>query len=108
MAIALALDNVDAGLGTTLAEVIAAPPAGQEKRVSFTLCNVTVGAVDATVDVTRYDGTTDRYIAKTLIVQAGKPQVFELLLKPGRSLRARASAASAIDFTADVVVQTVS
>ena len=98
--------NVDTQLGTALAEVVAAPAAGTEKRVNLTICNI--GAADATFDLTRYDGATDRYMGKTVTVSVGKPVVLtDIILKPGKSLRARASAATTLDFTADVLTLTV-
>lgn len=98
--------NVDTTLTTTLSEVIAAPATGSEKRVNLTICNT--GSADATFDLSRYNGTTDRYIGKTVTVSVGKPTVLtDIILKPTYSLRARASAATTLDFTADVLTLTV-
>lgn len=98
--------NVDTTLTTTLTEVVAAPGAGLDKRVNLTICNT--GSADATFDLSRYNGTTDRYIGKTVIVSVGKPTVLnDIILKPTFSLRARASAATTLDFTADVLTRTV-
>jgi hypothetical protein len=109
MAIVLTGDNVDLQLTTTLSEVIAAPASGTYKRLTFTVANLNaVGGADATVDVVRTIGGTDRYIAKNLTVAVGRPQVFrDVLLKTGASLKARASAGTTLDFTSDVVTRTV-
>lgn len=98
--------NIDTTLTTTLAEVVSAPAIGTDKRVNLTICNT--GATDATFDLSRYNGTTDRYIGKTVTVAVGKPAVLnDIILKPTFSLRARASAATTLDFTADVLTRTV-
>ena len=106
MAVTITSANVDTTLTTTLTEVVAAPATGSDKRVSLTVCNT--GAADATFDLSRFDGTTDRYMGKTVTVSVGKPAVLtDIILKSGKSLRARASAATTLDFTADVLTQTV-
>lgn len=98
--------NVDLSLPTTLTEVVAAPATGSDKRISLTITNV--GSADATYDLSRFDGTTDRYIGKTITVSVGKPVILrDVILKPGRSLRGRASAATTLDFVADVLTLTV-
>lgn len=106
MPVTIASANTDTTLTTTLTQVVAAPPTGSDRRVNLTICNT--GSADATFDLSRYNGTTDYYIGKTVTVAVGKPTVLtDIILKPTFSLRARASAATTLDFTADVLTLTV-
>lgn len=106
MAETYAAANVDGQLTTTLAQIVAAPAAGSEKRVNLTLANI--AAADVTFDLTRRISSTDRYIGKAVPAKVGEPvQYLEIILVAGSALWARASAATSVDFTADVVTKTV-
>ena len=92
-------------MATTAAstEIVSNPGAvTTSKKVALSLSNKT--AVDATVDVARWDGTTAWSIATGQKVAANSTvTLLDIYLANGRSLRARASAAATIDAVADVI-----
>ena len=88
---------------TSLANALANSAAsGKVLKINSIFCANVDGAVAADISVSIYDGTTDRYIAKTIAVPADATQVLStketyFYLEEGDSIRALASAASDLE-----------
>lgn len=87
----------------TLASALANSAAsGKAFKINSVYCANVDGAAAADIDLTIYDGTTDFYLAKTIVVPADATQLLVtregyLYLEEGDSLRAKASAASDLE-----------
>lgn len=87
----------------TLANALANSAAsGKAFKINSVYCANVDGAAAADIDLTIYDGTTDFYLAKTIVVPADATQLLVtregyLYLEEGNSLRAKASAASDLE-----------
>lgn len=115
MAVTVTTQTVDAVLGTDItaagAELVPAPTTGKERIASLVFTNVNaVGGADATIDISRFDGTTHFYgLGKNVPVKVGQPVILrDVLVKPGKALRSRASAAATVHVAVDYFEQTVS
>jgi hypothetical protein len=88
---------------TSLANALANSAAsGKVLKINSIFCANVDGTLAADISVSIYDGTTDRYIAKTIAVPADATQVLStketyFYLEEGDSLRALASAASDLE-----------
>jgi hypothetical protein len=88
---------------TTLAAALSNSAAsGKVLKVNSIFCANVDGTNAADISVSIYDGTTDRYLAKTIIVPADATQVLStketyFYLEEGDSIRALASAASDLE-----------
>jgi hypothetical protein len=88
---------------TSLANALANSAAsGKVLKINSIFCANVDGANAADISVSIYDGTTDRYIAKTIAVPADATQVLStketyFYLEEGDSIRALASAASDLE-----------
>jgi hypothetical protein len=88
---------------TSLANALANSAAsGKVLKINSIFCANVDGANAADISVSIYDGSTDRYIAKTIAVPADATQVLStketyFYLEEGDSLRALASAASDLE-----------
>lgn len=88
---------------TSLANALANSAAsGKVLKINSIFCANVDGANAADISVSIYDGTTDRYIAKTITVPADATQVLStketyFYLEEGDSIRALASAASDLE-----------
>ena len=81
----------------TLATALAAPGTGKTFKINSIFCANVDGTNAADISVSIYDGTTDRYIAKTITVPADATQIIStketyFYLEEGDSIRALASA----------------
>jgi hypothetical protein len=92
------------GITTTAVVGIVTNSSGSNKviKVNSIFCANVDGANAADISVSIYDGTTDRYIAKTIAVPADATQVLStketyFYLEEGDSIRALASAASDLE-----------
>ena len=87
----------------TLANALANSAAsGKVFKINSVYCANVDGAASADIDLTIYNGTTDFYLAKTIVVPADATQLLVtregyLYLEEGDSLRAKASAASDLE-----------
>jgi hypothetical protein len=75
---------------------------GKVLKINSIFCANVDGTNAADISVSIYDGTTDRYIAKTIAVPADATQVLStketyFYLEEGDSIRALASAASDLE-----------
>lgn len=92
-----------AALGTALADVGVAVPAGEDWSIQFVRAANIHATSSALVDVVLTDDTSTFYLARNVAVAAGQavnivgPEAFKL--PSGWRLRARASAAARIDLT---------
>lgn len=99
--------SLTSSLGTSVATILAGPPASTYTAVSaITFCNKS-GAT-CWVSCSVYNGTTDVYLAYQTPVLAGDTLVLggvnlKVLLSNGFSLRALAQTAAAIDVTVSSV-----
>ena len=88
---------------TSLATVLAnSASSGKVLKINSIFCANVDGVNAADISVSIYDGTTDRYIAKTISVPANATQVLStketyFYLEEGDSIRAVASAASDLE-----------
>jgi hypothetical protein len=88
---------------TTLAAALSNSAAsGKVLKVNSIFCANVDGTNAADISVSIYDGTTDRYLAKTMAVPADATQVLStkdsyFYLEEGDSIRALASAASDLE-----------
>jgi hypothetical protein len=88
---------------TSLANALANSAAsGKVLKINSIFCANVDGANAADISVSIYDGTTDRYIAKTITVPADATQVLStketyFYLEEGDSIRALASAADDLE-----------
>ena len=86
----------------TLATALAAPGTGKTFKINSIFC-ANVDAVNpADISVSIYDGTADRYLAKTITVPADATQIISsketyFYLEEGDSIRAVANAASDLE-----------
>ena len=84
----------------TLATALAAPGTGKTFKInSIFCCNVANPDAPVDISVSIYDGSTDRYLAKTIAVPADATQIIStketyFYLEEGDSIRAVANAAS--------------
>ena len=88
---------------TSLANALANSAAsGKVLKINSIFCANVDGTLAADISVSIYDGTTDRYIAKTIAVPADATQVLStketyFYLEEGDSIRALASAADDLE-----------
>jgi hypothetical protein len=88
---------------TSLASALSNSAAsGKVLKINSIFCANVDGTLAADISVSIYDGTTDRYIAKTIAVPADATQVLStketyFYLEEGDSIRALASAASDLE-----------
>jgi hypothetical protein len=88
---------------TTLAAALSnAAASGKVLKINSIFCANVDGTNAADISVSIYDGTTDRYLAKTITVPADATQVIStkdtyFYLEEGDSIRALASAASDLE-----------
>ena len=86
----------------TLATALAAPGTGKTFKInSIFCCNVANPDAPVDISVSIYDGSTDRYLAKTIAVPADATQIIStketyFYLEEGDSIRAVANAASGL------------
>jgi hypothetical protein len=92
------------GITTTAVVGIVTNSSGSNKviKVNSIFCANVDGTLAADISVSIYDGTTDRYIAKTIAVPADATQVLStketyFYLEEGDSIRALASAADDLE-----------
>jgi hypothetical protein len=90
---------VTATIGAALSNAAAS---GKVLKINSIFCANVDGANSADISVSIYDGTTDRYIAKTIAVPASATQILStkdtyFYLEEGDSIRALASAASDLE-----------
>jgi hypothetical protein len=92
------------GITTTAVVGIVTNSSGSNKvlKINSIFCANVDGVNAADISVSIYDGSTDRYIAKTIAVPADATQVLStketyFYLEEGDSIRALASAASDLD-----------
>ena len=86
----------------TLATALAAPGTGKTFKINSIFCANVDGTYPADISVSIYDGSTDRYLAKTIAVPADATQIISTketycYLEEGDSIRAVASAASDLE-----------
>lgn len=90
---------VTATIGAALSNAAAS---GKVLKINSIFCANVDGANSADISVSIYDGTTDRYIAKTIAVPADATQILStkdtyFYLEEGDSIRALASAANDLE-----------
>ena len=90
---------VTASLANALANSAAS---GKVLKINSIFCANVDGSSEADISVSIYDGTTDRYLAKTVAVPANATQIISskdtyFYLEEGDSIRALASAASDLE-----------
>ena len=86
----------------TLATALAAPGTGKTFKINSIFCANVDGTNAADISVSIYDGSTDRYLAKTITVPADATQIIStketyFYLEEGDSIRAVANAASDLE-----------
>jgi hypothetical protein len=86
----------------TLATALAAPGTGKTFKINSIFCANVDGTNAADISVSIYDGSTDRYLAKTIAVPADATQIIStketyFYLEEGDSIRAVANAASDLE-----------
>ena len=86
----------------TLAQALAAPGTGKTFKINSIFCANVDGTNAADISVSIYDGSTDRYIAKTIAVPADATQILStketyFYLEEGDSIRAEANEASDLE-----------
>ena len=89
-------------VGSGLATAISGVPSGSVYKVNSIFCANVDGTNAADISVSIYDGTTDRYLAKTIAVPANATQIISskdtyFYLEEGDSIRALASVASDLE-----------
>ena len=90
-----------AELANADAEITAGPAANRRWKFILTVCNKS-GADRTLTLYRRLAGPVDRHWAHTLTIKAGQTLIFgPYVLNTGQTVRGSASAASAIDVTAD-------
>jgi hypothetical protein len=88
---------------TSLANALANSAAsGKVLKINSIFCANVDGSSEADISVSIYDGTTDRYLAKTITVPANATQIISskdtyFYLEEGDSIRALASVASDLE-----------
>ena len=87
---------------TSLATALAAPGTGKTFKINSIFCANVDGTNAADISVSIYDGSTDRYLAKTITVPADATQIIStketyFYLEEGDSIRAVANAASDLE-----------
>jgi len=88
---------------TSLANALANSAAsGKALKINSIFCANVDGSSEADISVSIYDGTTDRYLAKTVAVPANATQIISskdtyFYLEEGDSIRAQASVASDLE-----------
>lgn len=90
---------VTATIGAALSNAAAS---GKVLKINSIFCANVDGANSADISASIYDGTTDRYIAKTIAVPADATQILStketyFYLEEGDSIRALASAANDLE-----------
>lgn len=90
---------VTATIGAALSNAAAS---GKALKINSIFCANVDGSAAADISVSIYDGTTDRYIAKTIAVPADATQILStketyFYLEEGDSIRALASAAGDLE-----------
>ena len=90
---------VTASLANALANSAAS---GKVLKINSIFCANVDGSSEADISVSIYDGTTDRYLAKTVAVPANATQIISskdtyFYLEEGDSIRALASVASDLE-----------
>lgn len=86
----------------TLATALAAPGTGKTFKINSIFCANVDGTNAADISVSIYDGTTDRYLAKTITVPADATQIISnkdtyFYLEEGDSIRAVGSHVSRLE-----------
>lgn len=86
----------------TLATALTAPGTGKTFKINSIFCPNVDGTNAADISVSIYDGTTDRYLAKTIAVPADATQIIStketyFYLEEGDSIRAIGSHASRLE-----------
>ena len=86
----------------TLATALAAPGTGKTFKINSIFCANVDGTNAADISVSIYDGSTDRYLAKTITVPADATQIIStketyFYLEEGDSIRAVANASSDLE-----------
>lgn len=87
----------------TLAAALSnAAASGKVLKINSVYCANVDGSAAADIDLTIYDGTTDFYLAKTIVVPADATQLLVtregyFYLEEGDSLRAKANAANDLE-----------
>jgi hypothetical protein len=89
-------------VGSGLATAISGVPSGSVYKINSIFCANVDGTNAADISVSIYDGSTDRYLAKTITVPADATQIIStketyFYLEEGDSIRAIASAASDLE-----------
>lgn len=87
---------------TLAAALTNAAASGKVLKINSVYCANVDGVSGADIDLTYYDGTTDSYLAKTILVPADATQVLVtreayIYLEEGDSLRAKASTAGDLE-----------
>jgi hypothetical protein len=96
-------DSDGYAVGITLANVLENPAASNKVlKVNSIRCTNVDGVNAADISVSKYDGTTDRYLAKVMPVPAKSAQIISdketyFYLKEGQSIRALASAVNDLE-----------
>jgi hypothetical protein len=86
----------------TLAQALAAPGTGKTFKINSIFCANVDGTNAADISVSIYDGSTDRYLAKTITVPADATQIISskdtyFYLEEGDSIRAVANEAGDLE-----------
>jgi hypothetical protein len=89
-------------VGSGLATAISGVPSGSVYKINSIFCANVDGTNAADISVSIYNGTTDFYLAKTIVVPADATQIIStketyFYLEEGDSIRAIASAASDLE-----------
>jgi len=89
-------------VGSGLATAISGVPSGSVYKINSIFCANVDGTNPADISVSIYDGSTDRYLAKTIAVPADATQIIStkdtyFYLEEGDSIRAVANAASDLE-----------
>jgi len=89
-------------VGSGLATAISGVPSGSVYKINSIFCANVDGTNPADISVSIYDGSTDRYLAKTITVPADATQIIStketyFYLEEGDSIRAVATAASDLE-----------
>ena len=86
----------------SLATALAAPGTGKTFKINSIFCANVDGANPADISVSIYNGTTDFYLARTIVVPADATQIIStketyFYLEEGDSIRAEANEASDLE-----------
>ena len=89
-------------VGSGLATAISGVPSGMVYKINSIFCANVDGLSAADISVSIYDGTTDFYLAKTIVVPADATQIIStketyFYLEEGDSIRAVANAANDLE-----------